>query len=85
MHTVSVIASGFVLLGIVLFGARAMKKPMSKAALQFIPVWFVCAAYNMWVGIDTAGYSFMEELPIFFGVFGVPAVAAFILSRRLNG
>ena len=32
MHTVSVIASGFVLLGIVLFGARAMKKPMSKAA-----------------------------------------------------
>jgi hypothetical protein len=30
----------------------------------------------MWMGVAKAGYSFMEELPIFLVIFGVPAGAA---------
>ena len=39
----------------------------------FIGLWFIAAAVNLYVGVTRAGYSFMEELPIFLLIFGAPA------------
>jgi hypothetical protein len=42
------------------------------------------AASNMWAGVQGAGYSVMEELPIFLLVFAVPAMLAYALWRQLR-
>ena len=52
------------------------------AALVFIGLWFIAAAVNMYIGVARAGYSFMEELPIFLLIFGAPAVVAAILRWK---
>ena len=59
---------------------------LANAAKVFIPLWFVAAGINMWIGVSKAGYSVAEEAPFFIVVFAVPAaVALFVLwwlSRR---
>lgn len=54
-------------------GSSAM---MVLAAKIFIPIWLAAAAFNMWVGVAKAGYSVVEELPIFLLIFALPAGAA---------
>jgi hypothetical protein len=81
MHTVQVIAGGFVLLALFVLGA-GKGVGRAKAALYFIPAWFVGAAVNMAVGVISAGYSVAAEAPIFLVVFGVPAAVAYFLYRR---
>jgi hypothetical protein len=85
MRTLIIIGIGLALLGMgvgagwLAGGAAKMK----IAALIFIGVWFIAAAVNMYVGVTRAGYSFMEELPIFLLIFGAPAVAATVLHWKL--
>jgi len=83
MRTAIIIAVGFALLGTCLgVGYLTGGVPRMKfAALVFIGLWFVAAAVNMYVGVTRAGYGFMEELPIFLLIFGVPAAVAFFLQR----
>jgi hypothetical protein len=80
MRTALIIAGGIVLLGSMLLAGRWLGgdggKAMVVAAQVFIPVWLAAAGVNMWIGVSQAGYSFMEELPIFFVIFGLPAAAA---------
>ena len=57
---------------------------ISRAALWFIPIWLVCAAINMWVGVSSAGYSVAAELPIFVLVFAVPAAIALMVRWKLG-
>src|SRR2546428_2228097 len=91
IHTLKVIAGGFVLLGVCLLIGRWLGGPtpaigMIGAVKVFIPLWLVAAGINMWVGVSKAGYSVAEEAPIFLVVFAVPAavwVAGFwVVSRR---
>lgn len=86
MRTAIIIAIGFTLLGVCLgigyFAGGAAK--MKTGALIFIGLWFVAAAVNMYIGVARAGYSFMEELPIFLLIFAVPAAVAFYLQRGSN-
>lgn len=82
MHTFLVILGGFVLLALTVFGARTMDRTFSAALPLYLVVWFVLAALNMGVGVYHAGYSFMDELPIFILVFGLPAATAAILARK---
>lgn len=86
MRTAIIIAIGFALLGACLgigwFTGGAAR--MKVAALVFIALWFVAAAVNMTVGVTRAGYGFMEELPIFLLIFGLPAVVAFFVQRGSN-
>jgi hypothetical protein len=79
MHTIKVIAGGFVLLALcLLIGAKAVE--------VFIPLWLVAAGINMWVGVSKAGYSVAEEAPIFLLVFAAPtAVAVLLLWRYTRG
>lgn len=74
MHTLLVILGGFVLLGLCLALGRQFFS-LAKGALLFLPLWFLGAGLNLWVGM-THGYSFQEELPIFLGIFALPSLVA---------
>jgi hypothetical protein len=88
MHTVKVMAGGFVMLGIFLFvGHRiggASPSALADSAKYFIPIWFVAAAINMWIGIAQAGYSVRDEAPIFVLIFAVPAVVALLIWWKFS-
>jgi hypothetical protein len=56
----------------------------AKAALWFVPLWFVAAAVNLSIGVRH-GYTVIEELPIGLVVFGVPALLAIAIWWRFSG
>lgn len=82
MHTAIVMGSGLAVLALMIVAGRAFGQAR-RAALLFIPLWFVAAAVNMWIGVARAGYAWTDEAPIFLVVFGAPAAIAWVLSRRL--
>jgi hypothetical protein len=92
MHTLMVVLGGFFLLGICLLAGRLtggagtamVTKTMSIAALIFIPIWLGAALINLWIGVSRAGYSVAEELPIFLGVFAIPAVVALFIWWKFS-
>ena len=86
MHTLMVLSAGFVLLAIMYFagGRLAGSQGRATAALAFVPIWFIAAAYNMYVGVTSAGYSVAAEAPVLAVVFGLPAAAALVLRLRLT-
>lgn len=76
-----VIVGGFVLLGVfLLFGQLwgGTTPALATAAKVFIPAWLAVSAANLWVGVNKAGYTVAQELPILLVVFGVPVVVAAI-------
>ncbi|HEY4142612.1 MAG TPA: hypothetical protein VGM57_14420 [Pseudolabrys sp.] len=82
MHILGVIIGGIVLLGVFgLFGRLwgADISALAPAATAFIPVWFIIAAVNMYIGVARAGYTVTDELPILLLNFTVPAVIAGIV------
>lgn len=79
MHVLLTIGSRVLLLAVfLLFGHLwgAAAAGVALAGKVFIPVWLVVAVANLWVGVNHAGYSVREELPILGLVFAVPALAA---------
>jgi hypothetical protein len=87
-HSFKVIGAGFGLLALCLLiggwlGAPTPAHGLATAAKVFIPLWFIGAGINMWLGVTKAGYSVAEEIPFFFLVFGVPAAVAIVLVWRL--
>jgi hypothetical protein len=85
MRTAIILAIGFGLLACCL-GAGWLLGGAGRAktfALVFVALWFLATAANMYVGVTRAGYSFMEELPIFLLLFGAPAIVAVILRFKL--
>lgn len=83
MHTIMVVSAGLVLLALMAVAGKMTSLGMGRMLLWFIPVWLVCAAVNMWVGVTRAGYTVAQELPILLLVFGVPAVIALFAYWRL--
>jgi hypothetical protein len=47
-----------------------------------LPLWLLIAIGNMLVGVFTAGIPVSTELVVLVVVFGVPAVAAWLLGQR---
>jgi hypothetical protein len=46
---------------------------------MFIVLWLVAALVNLWIGASRAGYTVLEELPIFLLIFALPAsLAAYV-------
>ena len=79
MHLLLTLAGGVVLLGVFLlfghlWGANAAS--IALAGKVFLPVWLAVSIANLWVGVNHAGYSVREELPILGIVFVAPAVMA---------
>jgi hypothetical protein len=86
MRTLIIIAAGFAVWAACLGIARSIAgaSAMTYATAAFAAIWFIVAAVNMWIGVSQAGYSFMEELPIFLLIFLLPvAVAAFVKWKFL--
>lgn len=81
MHMLMVIVGGVVLLGVfLLFGQLwgGATPALATAAKLFIPVWLAVSVANLWVGVNRAGYTVAQELPILAVVFAVPAIVAAI-------
>jgi hypothetical protein len=78
MHTVIVVAIAFALLGLCALVGRVLggTSGTATAMLVFVPLWFVGAGINMYIGVMRAGYSVADEAPIFLVVFAIPAAAA---------
>ncbi len=85
MRTAVILGIGFCLLGVCLGTGWLAGGPakMKLAMLVFVGLWLAATAVNLYVGVARAGYSFMEELPIFLLLYGVPAVAALLLRWKL--
>jgi hypothetical protein len=88
MHTLKVIAGGFILLAVCLLIGRLAGGPSAEgvagAAKVFIPLWLLLAGVNLWIGVTRAGYTVAEEAPIFLVVFALPAAAALLLVWWLS-
>lgn len=86
MRTMIIILAGFILLAVCIGATRLLGSnraaTTSTAVKIFIPIWFLAAAINMWIGVARAGYSFAEELPIFLLIFLLPASTAFLLRWK---
>ena len=55
---------------------------LPKATSSFVIAWFFLSLVNLWLGVTTAGYTVLEELPIFLLIFLVPSVLAVLFSWR---
>ncbi|WP_339344596.1 hypothetical protein [uncultured Alcanivorax sp.] len=82
MHTILVILGGVVLFMVLALVARTVTWLQQHLLTTFALLWFIAAATNMAVGMVHAGYSFMAELPIFFVVFLVPVVLAWMTTQK---
>jgi hypothetical protein len=81
MHMLMVLLGGVVLLGVfLLFGQLwgGSTPALGLAAKLFIPVWLAVSVANLWVGVNKAGYTVTQEMPILAIIFAVPAVVAAI-------
>ena len=83
MHTVMITVVGLVLLALFLGVGhlRSAGAGRSQAASAFIPVWFVLASVNVTIGVVYAGYSLLQEAPVFAVTFAIPAAAAWFAKR----
>ena len=79
MHTLVATLVGFIALG---FYAR-LSKPLAAGARRFIGVWLGACILHLGYGVLGAGYSLVSELGVHAIVFGLPAITAWILSRKL--
>ena len=87
MYSIMVTAGGFVLLGIFLLMARFWgpdRGILAVVAKAFIPVWLAITIVNVWIGVQHAGYTVLQELPILAVTFGLPAAAAYMIITRVG-
>jgi uncharacterized membrane protein YwaF len=85
MHTIMVTVGGFALLGVFLLLMRfwtAERGIFAVAGKAFIPVWLTIAIVNLWIGVRYAGYTVLQELPVFAITFGLPAALAVLIIKR---
>ena len=77
MRSAIIIAVGFVLLAAFLFGPRLFGRAdlLVMGAKVFIALWLAAALLNLALGVR-AGYTVLEELPIFLLIFALPAAGA---------
>ena len=89
MHTLKIIGGGFLLLGICLIIRRWIGAELGAAVECFLGLWFIAVLVNMWFGVNKAGYSVADEIPIAVLNFVLPAVPAVLvwwgISRFYRG
>ena len=81
MRTLIIIAIGILTGLLTLWVARKARQSPRTAFLLFAIVWFAFCAYNMWVGVNSAGYAVAEELPFLAINFLVPVGVVFALRK----
>ena len=81
MRTLIIVAIGILVGLLTMF---VMRKNPRTAFLAFAILWFAFCAYNMWVGVSSAGYAVTEELPFLAINFLVPVAVVFALRKRIG-
>jgi hypothetical protein len=86
MHTLIILGTGFLVLAVCALIGKVVagRSGLARACLWFVPVWFIGAGINMYIGVSQAGYSLADEAPIFVVVFAIPAAVAWLLSSKLQ-
>jgi hypothetical protein len=84
MRTLLLMVAGLALGAVIVVGGRAVGLARGTALTLFGVLWVAVAAWNLWQGVTHAGYSVLEELPIFLAIAGLPLGAVAMLSRRLG-
>ena len=88
MRTATILAVGMLLLAAsVLFGRLFVQYypgATTWAVGTFLTLWLLATGFNLWVGVNKAGYSVSEELPIMLLLFAVPAVSAILIRWKLG-
>jgi hypothetical protein len=86
MHTLKVLFGGFLLLAVCLLLGRwiggAAATVVATTIKCFLVLWLAATLFNMWVGVNKAGYSVKDEAPVALLVFAVPAIAAIVIWWR---
>lgn len=86
MRTALFLLSGLLLMTSLLIPARLFSGHFPAApnwALALgLCLWLGITSFNLWVGVNRAGYSVGEELPILLLLFAVPAAAAILVRWR---
>ena len=87
MRTALFLVAGLLFLGGSLLLGRLLSANYPGAVLAatvaYVVFWLAISGANMWVGVARAGYSVMEELPIFLLIFGLPALVAIVLKWKV--
>jgi hypothetical protein len=81
VRTAIIIVAGFAVLAALVLLPRIAGRPEWSAAGAkiFIALWLAAALVNLWIGVSRAGYTVLEELPIFLLIFALPAgLAAYV-------
>lgn len=86
MHVLTLIVIGFVVLAAFVLVARLIgaRGHTVDGASAFIWVWLIASTANGAVGVLQAGIPLLNEIAAFIPIFGVPAAAAWYVSRRLG-
>ena len=82
MRTLWFVVGGLVLGGLVSAGGRAAGVSARTALSAFAVLWVAVAAWNLYEGVTAAGYSVVEELPIFLVIALLPIAATWWFSGR---
>jgi hypothetical protein len=86
MHILLVVAFGLVALATFVLIAFLLKQSGwgFDGASVFIWVWLAASLANGAVGVFYAGIPLVNEIAAFVPIFGIPAGAAWYLSRRMT-
>jgi hypothetical protein len=86
MRTVLILVAGFFFLAAITTFSRLFSEhypaATTWATYAFLVLWLLATGFNMWVGVNKAGYSSGEELPIMLLLFAVPAAVAVVLKWK---
>ena len=84
MHIIILVAIGLLILAAFLLVARLISRGEHKVdgTRPFIWVWLIASIANGAVGVLQAGIPLLNEAAALIPIFGVPAAAAWYLSRR---
>ena len=84
MRTLIIIAIGIGLAALLLTLFKRDARTRRTVFITFVVAWVAVCAYNMWVGVSSAGYAVTEELPFLAINFLVPAAVVFALRKRIG-
>jgi hypothetical protein len=82
MRTLLFLVAGLVAGAVFHLAGRAAGLAAATAFALFAAAWTAVAAWNLYEGVAHAGYTVLEELPIFLVIALVPIAAVWWFTRR---
>ncbi len=82
MRTLLFLLAGLAAGAVFHVGGRAVGLAAGTAFALFAAAWTAVAAWNLYEGVAHAGYTVLEELPIFLVIALVPIGITWWLARR---